>query len=133
MAENPAASDLLVVDVGKQEAWSWNTDWENPVAPPQLAAQVSRPSSQDEGDKNPLSILPADYVEAQAGGALVQHHLSRLPAKRRDGVKDKTAVIMTQRDDQNCKIIMQKNTEAFSDSHLWFGLFMILKCQVHSV
>lgn len=48
-----------------------NTNWENPVAPPQLPAQVSRASSQDEGDEDPFSILPANNVEAQTSRALV--------------------------------------------------------------
>lgn len=34
----------------------------------------------------------------------MQHHLPRLPAKRRDGVKDKTGVITAQRDNQSCNI-----------------------------
>lgn len=60
---------------------SLGTDRENPVAPPQLSTQVSRSSCQNKGDKDPLSIFPANYVETQACGAFVQQHLPWLPVK----------------------------------------------------
>lgn len=74
---------------GKQRVWCWDTDRENPVAPPQFTTQVSRPACQDEGDEDAFSILPANDVEAQACGALVQQHFPWLPAKESDGVRVK--------------------------------------------
>lgn len=65
----------------KKKTWSWYTDRENPVTPPQLSTQVSRPPCQDEGDEDAFPILPTDDVEAQACGAFVQQHLPWLPAK----------------------------------------------------
>lgn len=37
------------------------------VAATQLSAQISRSSSQDEGDEDSFAILTADNVESQAG------------------------------------------------------------------
>lgn len=42
---------------------------ENLVALAKLTAQVSRSSSQDEGDEDALTILAAHDIEAEAGGA----------------------------------------------------------------
>ncbi|TNN38218.1 hypothetical protein EYF80_051617 [Liparis tanakae] len=62
----------------------------------QLAAQVGRPSCQDEGDEDAFPVLPANDVEAQARGALVQQHLPRLPAKQSDSVRVKGSTESTE-------------------------------------
>lgn len=58
------------------------------VSPPQLPAEVSRASSQDEGHKDPLAIFPSNNVEAQAGGAFVQDDFPGLPGRTRKGQGD---------------------------------------------
>lgn len=55
------------------------------VSPPQLPAEVSRASSQDEGHKDPLTIFPSNNVEAQAGGAFVQDDFPGLPGRTHKG------------------------------------------------
>lgn len=48
------------------------THRQDAVSSPQLSTEVSRASSQDKGDEDPLSILSPDDVEAQSCGAFVQ-------------------------------------------------------------
>lgn len=51
------------------------------VAALQLSAQVGRAAGQDEGDKDALAVFTPHDVEAQAGGALVEHDLPRFPVQ----------------------------------------------------
>lgn len=51
------------------------------VAALQLSTQVGRAAGQDEGDKDPLAIFTTHDVEAQAGGALVEHDLPGFPVQ----------------------------------------------------
>lgn len=64
------------------------THRKDPVSPPQLPAEVSRASSQDEGHKDPLAIFPSNNVEAQAGGAFVQDDFPGLPGRTYEGQGD---------------------------------------------
>lgn len=47
----------------------------------QLSAEVGRPPRQDEGDEDPLPVLPPDNVESQARGAAVDQNSTRVPGK----------------------------------------------------
>lgn len=47
----------------------------------QLPAQVGRAARQDEGDEDALAIFTTHDVEAQAGGALVEHDLPGFPVQ----------------------------------------------------
>lgn len=47
----------------------------------QLSAQVGRAARQDEGDEDALAIFTTHNVEAQAGGALVEHDLPGFPVQ----------------------------------------------------
>lgn len=47
----------------------------------QLSAQVGRAARQDEGDKDALAVFTTHDVEAQAGGALVEHDLPGFPVQ----------------------------------------------------
>lgn len=64
------------------------THREDAVSPPQLPAEVSRASGQDEGHEDPLAIFPSDNVEAQAGGAFVQDDFPGLPGRTDTGQGD---------------------------------------------
>jgi hypothetical protein len=52
------------------------------IAPSQFSAQVSRTSGQDEGDEDPLGVLAAHDVEAEAAAAFDQLHVSRFARKK---------------------------------------------------
>lgn len=58
------------------------------ISPPQLPAEVSRASSQDEGHKDPLAIFPSNNVEAQAGRAFVQDDFPGLSGRTHKGQGD---------------------------------------------
>lgn len=64
------------------------THREDAVSPPQLTAEVSRASSQDEGHEDALAIFPSNDVEAQAGGAFVQDDFPGLPGRTDTGQGD---------------------------------------------
>lgn len=51
------------------------------VSSPQLPAQVSGPSCQDEGDEDALAVFTAHDVEAQARGAFVEDDLPGFPVQ----------------------------------------------------
>lgn len=58
------------------------------VAPAQFSAEVSWSAGQDKGHKDAFSIFSPYNVEAKTRGALLQHHLPRLPATHKThGIK----------------------------------------------
>ncbi len=58
------------------------------VAAVELPAEISRPTSEDERDEDPLSVLPSHDVEPEPRAAFLQDDLPRLSAKRmKRGVK----------------------------------------------
>lgn len=66
------------------------------VSFPQLSTEVSWSSGEDEGDEDPLSVLPANDVEAQSRRSSVQHHLPGLPVGPHS--RQQPSVTLTSRD-----------------------------------
>lgn len=67
------------------------THREEAISFPQLPAQVSRTSCENEGDENSLSVLSTYDVKAQTCGSTVQHHFPRLSVMKHTHTQNKEA------------------------------------------